>query len=307
MFAKKLIILGLISALIIIGGCTNITEEDKQLAAYFSIECYEAGRNTPAEYASNQCGDDVTAVAKGLLSGRLSAESPADLENARTLLKNIKSDIEAGKNWQEKEVRRVKIPYAEVTPDIDGVLNEAIWEKALTFNGEYVLGSHELQNSGAVWKVMWDENYFYAGCFMTQKKCVSHPQYPFLEDAVELFIGTNVRYRTYWEIVIAPDGTLYDALGHNNRWGHYIATPEDSVAGLKSATKLVPGKGYSLEFAVPWNEFPVYSRGNIPQENDEVHFALIRCIKGKQSSAYPLLYGGHNIFGHAKGVLVKAK
>ena len=305
MIAKKLTNFCLILALMIIGGCTNITEEDKELAAYFSIECYEAGKNTPAEYASNQCGDDVTAVAKGLLSGRLNAENPVDLENARTLLKSIKSDIEAGKNWQPKEVKKVAIPYAEITPVIDGVLDDAVWEKALTFKGEYALGSHELQNSDAIWKLMWDENYFYLGCFMPQIKCVSHPEYPFLEDAVELFIGTSVRYRTYWEIVIAPNGTLYDALGHNNRWGHYIATPEDSVADLKHAAVITPQVGYTVEIAVPWSEFPAYSRGNSPQENEEIHFALIRCIRGKQATAYPLLYGGHNIFGHAKGVLVK--
>ena len=303
MITKKLTNFCLILALMIIGGCANITEEDKELAAYFSIECYEAGKNTPAEYASNQCGDDVTAVAKGLLSGRLKAVNEEDLIKARELLWGLKTDIEAGKIWQEKTPKVEKIPYAETTPIIDGEINDEAWNKALTFTGEYPLGSFEKIDSGAVWRVMWDENYFYLSCLMPQKQCNSHPEYPFLADAVELFIGTDVRYKTYWEIVIGCDGLVYDALGHNNRWGHYIATPEDSVNGLKSAARMNAGDGYSIELAVPWSEFPAYSRGNNPKTSDEIHFGLIRCRQGVQSSAYPLLFGGHNIFGHKQGIL----
>jgi len=293
------------SGLLMTGCSSCITPEDLSLANQFNLECYNAGKNTPAEYASNQCGDHLSYAAKAILDGRLIPSDPNAFDKVRATLRKLKSDIEAGRKWPEKTPPSVSIPYAAKPPVINAVGNDPVWQNALTFQDEYLISTHEKLPTKVVWKVLWDENYFYAFVQIPQVSVVSHDQYPFLEDAVELFIGSSIRFRTYWEIVVAPNGAVYDALGQNDRWGAYIATPEESIRGLRTAAKFVPQEGYSVEIAVPWNEVPGYEHGNPPRSGEMINFTLIRCHAGHQSACHPLLYGGHNIFGHLRGKLVK--
>lgn len=287
-------------------GCASrVTEEDRKLAGQFGLDCYNAGKNTPAEYASNQCGNHLSYAAKAILDGRLIPSDPSEFDKARAMLRQLESDIETGRKWPEKTPPVVFIPHAAEPPVIDAAGDDPAWRNALTFQEEYLIGSREKQPTKVFWKVLWDETYFYVFCRIPQESAVSNDQYPFLEDAVEIFIGSGVRFRTYWEVVIAPDGAVYDALGQNDRWGAYIATPEESIRGLRTAAKLVPHEGYSVEIALPWSEIPGYEHGNPPRSGNMINFTLIRCRNGRQSACHPLLYGGHNIFGHLRGKLVK--
>lgn len=289
-------------------GCALPENGDARLAESLSYEAYAAGRGTPAEYATNQIAGPPAARAKHLLLGKLSSPEPGALEQARELVKALHAEIRRGYEWPEKTPPEVEIPRAAPPPVIDGTPDEPAWEHALTFRGEYRCGSHELEPTGAVWKIMWDESYLYAAAVFPQANPVSEPydpergSAPWHADALELFAGTEARYRTYWEIVTSPDGSAYDALCWNNRYHWYLSMPEESAEGLRTAGKPTP-QGYSVEIALPWRELPAYRNGNPPRAGEMLRFTMIRCRNGAQSACHPLLYGRHNIFGHLRGRL----
>lgn len=80
--------------------------------------------------------------------------------------------------------------------------------------------------------------------------------------------------------------------------------PEERIAGLKTAGVRTPD-GYSVEAALPWREMPAYGNGNPPRPGERIDFTMIRCRNAEQSACHPLLYGGHNLFGHLRGVLAE--
>jgi len=119
-----------------------------------------------------------------------------------------------------------------------------------------------------------------------------------------VFLRTELKSRSYWEIIVSPAGLVFDGLQQNNRWGLYIGNPDDDIAGLQKRIERW-NDGYSIELAIPWREMPGYTKGNPPREGEEISFVLIRCDNGEQSSCLPILYGGHNIFGHIKARLIR--
>lgn len=258
----------------------------------------------------NQIAAADSSRAKAILSGRLVPSDPEEVARAGEIIRQLDSEIQKGRNWPEKTPPRVTVPFAASAPEIDGTCEVSAWSNALTFRDEYPISSREKVPSGTVWRVMWDETFFYVGVTIRQDSPRAEPYNPatggapWRADAVELFLGPGIRFRTYWEIVVAPDGSVYDALGQNNRWGSYLVTPEESVHGLLAAARRTE-QGYSVEIAVPWREVPGYQRGNPPRPGEEINFTLVRCRNGIQSACHPLLYGGHNLFGHLRGTLAR--
>lgn len=300
-----------IGTLLLLAGCfSSPKSEERLLAEKFDYDFYLAGKNTPAEYMVNQIAAADSSRAKAILTGRLIPADPEEVARAGETIWHLDSEIRKGLSWPEKTPPAVAIPFASVAPSIDGACDETAWNHALTFRDEYPLSSRKKEPSGTVWRVMWDETFFYVGVTIRQDSPRAEPynpaggRAPWRADAVELFLGPGIRFRTYWEIVVAPDGSVYDALGQNNRWGSYIASPEESVRGLRAAARRTE-QGFSVEIAVPWREIPGYQRGNPPRPGEEINFTLVRCRNGIQSACHPLLYGGHNLFGHLRGTLAR--
>lgn len=296
------------SVLLLCGGCAvSPAEDDAALAEKFDCNFYLAGKNTPAEYMVNQSAAP-SAEAKAILKGRLIPTETDAAAKARKALQTLDSEVRKGLNWPEKHPPSAVIPFCPEKPRIDGSCTERAWKNALVFLGEYPVSSVEKQNSGTVWKIMWDKEYLYAAAEFSQAAPRSERydpaagKAPWRADALELFVGPGIRFRTYWEIVVSPDGVTYDSLGQNNRWGSYLATPEESIRGLRTAARQT-SDGYSVEIAVPWREIPGYERGDPPRNGETINFTMIRCRNGEQSSCHPLLYSGHNIFGHLRGIL----
>lgn len=300
-----------IGTLLLLAGCfSSPKSEERLLAEKFDYDFYLAGKNTPAEYMVNQIAAADSSRAKAIFTGRLIPADPEEVARAGETIRHLDSEIRKGLSWPEKTPPAVAIPFASVAPSIDGACDETAWNHALTFRDEYPISSREKVPSGTVWRVMWDETFFYVGVTIRQNSPRAEPYNPagggapWHADAVELFLGPGIRFRTYWEIVVAPDGSVYDALGQNNRWGSYLVTPEESVQGLRAAARRTE-QGYSVEIAVPWREVPGYQRGNPPRPGEEINFTLVRCRNGIQSACHPLLYGGHNLFGHLRGTLAR--
>lgn len=290
-------------AVILLNGCAGpVTEADRQLASKFDHELYLAGRNTPAEYAVNQMCSNVLNTM--LLKEELVPRDPMRYQTARERLKTLEEDIRKGFEWPEKQPPRVNIPFSRAPIVVDGRADEPAWQEALTFHDEYPISSRRKMESGACWKILWDAEFIYGFFNMPQKTFQVVRERLWLGDAVEWFIGSGIRFRTYWEIVVGTDGSVYDALGQNNRWGAYIVTPTESIRGLKTAVRQ-DENGYQVEIAIPWREIPGYEHGNLPRPGEQINFTLIRCRKGRQSACHPLLYTGHNIRGHLTGLLTK--
>lgn len=290
------ILIGLL--LPVLAGCTLApNSEDAELAGLVSLETLNRGKGTPAEFAANQVGLETFHHARGVLLG----EEPGSREQARRSLAALRDEIERGLNWP-RERESIRIPKLKEAPEIDGKLDDPAWSRALVLSGEFPIGGTEKTPNGTVWKLGYTDTFLYAAAFFPgPHDSASVPGAPWQGDALELFVGTGVRFRAYWELILPPDNRGYTVTAVNNRWGKEIVRDagDEHVDGLRTAVASGPD-GYSLEIAFPWRELPAYVHGNPPKSGEEFNLMLIRCRGGKQSACRPILYGGHNIFGHLR-------
>jgi hypothetical protein len=227
-------------------------------------------------------------------------------------MKKLRERINLGLKWPRKTPPAFEIPRAEAVPVIDGNISEPSWNSALTFNGSYPLDSLKKEDDGSIWKIMRDNEYIYVCAYFPDAElfATDRPGHPYRADSLEVFIMPSKRMKKYWEVVVGCDGDLFDGLHCNNRYGRWVSGPEAVMKGLKFKV-LKQKAGYSVEIAIPFAELPNYMLGNKPRAGEVIYFALVKTDKDTENgktkfySAFPLLYGGHNIFGHAKGTLKK--
>jgi len=111
-------------------------------------------------------------------------------------------------------------------------------------------------------------------------------------------------------VIVDCEGNVFDGLHYNSRWGGFVGGSEEKLDGLLSAAQKT-NDGFAIELAVPFVELPIYLCENTPKEGEEICFAMIRTNgnSGEESTAYspsvPILYGGHNIFGHIRSRLIR--
>lgn len=119
-----------------------------------------------------------------------------------------------------------------------------------------------------------------------------------------MFILPDIRFRTFWEIVVSPSGSIFDSVECKKAqlWGSDL-DPSQNMNGLKTGitvrgTLNNPGdtdQGYTVEIAVPFKELPGYTRTG-PKTGDRLHFMLVRLDRqGKTMTPYafqPLLGWG---------------
>jgi len=285
-------------------ACSSVpTEQDQALVKPLTRKMYDEGKGTPWQYASDQIGSRSIYLANSILKGKLTPLDPKRYETSRTHLRDLKKDIEDGQNWPYKTPSQVKLPFLTVEknswPD---------WKRSPAFNGEYPISKTEKSRDDSKWWIGWNYDYLFVAAEFKDDKITSYDYdekkktCPWFGDALEVFIRSELRYRNYWEIIVTPTGFVFDGLQQNNCWGGYIGNPDDHISGLKKKTVSANGT-YRIELAIPWKEMPGYTRGNKPQKGDNISFILIRCNNGKQSSCMPILYGGHNLFGHIQATL----
>lgn len=227
--------------------------------------------------------------------------------------------IEAADEWPEPGSYRV--PFAETTPVIDGVLEKEAWDKAFTYENIYSFNQTEAGGPETTWRIMWDEKYLYFAFECADTDVVApdreRDDHVYQDDCVEMFILPNPRFRTYWELVIAPNGSIFDAI-HCKKLNQ-LGSAGDAAAdmqGLKNAQRIDgtlnqsedEDTGYTVEIAVPFAELPGFTRC-APEAGDKLHFMLARLDKTqgefKTYAFRPLQFWGHNIWNHAVMELVK--
>lgn len=307
-YCGKSAIAGVVSSsligMLLLSACSSIPDkQDRLLADSFTRQLYDMGKGTPWEYAGNRIGSRDTYISKRILTRQFIPATPDVYVSSQDNMLRLKEDIQRGKNWPFKQSIQVELPFLNSDKDL-----WPDWTKALEFKGEYPIGEVGIIQPDTSWMVGWDYNYLFVKAEFHDHNIVSVSDNPerntsiWHGDALEIFVRSEPRLRCYWEIVINPNGEVYDGIQQNNRWGGFIGNPDDSMNYLEKRIEIFE-YGYSIELAIPWKELPGYMKGNRPNKGDRITFMLIRCDNGKQSSCVPLLYGGHNIFGYINAIL----
>ena len=305
--------------------------EQEKLGAYQELHAFvtnamKVAEGTPGHEAMNflRTGD-WTRVIDELKQGK----RPSDWH--MMVIKDNTAKGLQGPTWPKPP--EVKVPYASVAPKIDGKLDDAIWQKAVTFKDTYAFGSTTVApECPTTWKIAWDDKclYFAFDCVDTDliSPKIERDGTVFFDDCVEMFILPDFRYRTYWELVIGPSGSIYDSIQCKAyyEWGCNSKTNEN-IEGLQVGIALNgtlnqsgdKDQGYTVEVAVPFDQLPGYSRAKAAA-GQTLNFMLVRLDKTKLPDkdkdgkdqfvhkAYafiPLMNWGHNIWNHAKMTLVK--
>ncbi len=266
--------------LLLSAGCAGPTSEDAALARYFRGLYFREALDSPARYQVEQISarwwhtGELTA-----LEGKWPA-SAAELAAARERLGNLKEEIEKGRRW-EVPVLAVCIPK---------------YPEALELQGEFPLEETAVSEPATRWRLSYDDEALRVEAEFPGAVVLSHTEKPWEGDALELFILPDRRLRCYREIVVNPDMVLFTAL-------HTKSRDEPWVGGFPEKNTAITGKaerneaGWRVGLRIPFRELPGYFRGNPPKSGEVLHFSLLRTRPGRVSSAYPLLYDGHNLNG----------
>ncbi|MCF7855768.1 MAG: carbohydrate-binding family 9-like protein [Candidatus Pacebacteria bacterium] len=243
---------------------------------------------------------------------------PTLAQEIKDLANSIKM-IEAGPDWPDPGT--FHIPYAKTPVVIDGKLDENAWESAATWTQTFPFNSTQPADVKTTWKVLWDQEFLYFAfdCVDTDVVAPARERdgHIYNDDCVEMFILPNIRFRTYWELIVAPNGSVYDSIQCKpvEKWG-CIHDSGQTMTGMRHA-QTVRGtinqsddrdQGYTVEVAVPFAELPGFSRCP-PKAGDQLHFMLVRLdrVNGEfRTYAFrPLQAWGHNIWNHAVMILKK--
>jgi hypothetical protein len=295
-----------------------ITAEHKTLAAR-AEEVIRQTEGTPGKEQANRLRAPHCVKWLKMLKG----ETQAKKGELDWPIKDITRTIEAaqlGVDWPRPQ--EVKVPFTPNPVKIDGKLDDPAWAKAVTFNDVYQFNTKEkAATPKTTWKILWDKKCLYLAYDCVDSDIISpkieRDDQVYANDCVELFLLPDFRFRTYWELIIGPSGSIYDSIQCKNYddWGCNFRTSE-TIQGLEvgidiRGTLNQPGdqdQGYTVEVAFPFSEMPGYSRTG-PQAGHRLHFMLVRLDKnGEEFKFYafqPLLSWGHNIWNHARMVLAE--
>jgi hypothetical protein len=295
-----------------------ITAEHKALAAK-AEEAIRQTEGTPGKEQANRLRAPHCVNWLKMLKGEAQAKKGELDWPVKDITRTIET-AQLGVDWPRPQ--DVKVPFTPNPVKIDGKLDDPAWAKAATFTDVYQFNTKEKAAAPkTTWKILWDKKCLYLAYDCVDSDIISpkieRDDHVYANDCVELFLLPDFRFRTYWELIIGPSGSIYDSIQCKNYddWGCNFRTAE-TIQGLEvgidvRGTLNQPGdkdEGYTVEVAFPFSEMPGYSRTG-PQAGHALNFMLVRLDKnGEEFKFYafqPLLSWGHNIWNHAKMVLVE--
>jgi hypothetical protein len=157
--------------------------------------------------------------------------------------------------------------------DVDGKLDEEVWEKApfsnLFVDIEGAIKPAPLHNTK--FKMLWDSEYLYIGARMEEPHIwatyIQRESVIFHENDFEIFIDPNGDTHNYYEVEVNALNTIWDLmLSKPYRDGGKAINSWD-VKGMKSAVYLEGTNNdasdvdayWSVEFALPWSALKEYA------------------------------------------------
>lgn len=289
------------------------TGEDRALAARVDA-AIEKAEGTPGQEAMQFMARDWPGTSLALLRGDRKATTTQELAYARGVVANLGGQVIAGLTWPKPE--RISIPRARTSPRMDGVLDEPDWRTAMALDGVFKLNdSRSLRAPATTWRVMWDESNLYFSVVCDDSDIlapdIERDDKVFLHDCVELFLCPDIEDGRYWEIVVGPGGSVFDALHQKkpNGWGPLPGGPARDCSGMHVGCRVNGTRnrsedrdqGYAIEVAVPFSELPLFAERK-PAVGDTLNLMLMRVDKSPDAfhvySFQPLLSWGHNLWNH---------
>lgn len=288
---------------VLLAGCHFA---DERLANRFNDELYYSGKNTPAEFATDKVRHPWTLDAKDVLSGRKSGSR----EKAREWLLILSELIENGKKWNTPTVE-ITIPRTELPVAIDGDLSDPAWTRAHVWNGDYrslvnvaVPYSMQHRDTESKWMVMHDSRYLYFAGSFKDADLVTNKTKLFRGDGFEIFLLPEPSLRSYWEMIVNPDGDMYSGWNMKNYEGDPVTVrgilPENTRYAVRRTAD-----GFRVEIA-----FPLAGLPSLTGRLNRVKFMMFRTnnVPADQNTLcydtpVPFLYDGHNLNGYITGTL----
>lgn len=316
----------LLSICAVTGGCRTAApgmspSDLKALAARADAARKNSGYTPGREYA-NLLNSEWLPEWLAFFNGRRTQpeNGPPTVKEAVFKITRITSLAEYGEKWPMPGL--IHVPRATGQITIDGCLDEPDWARAATFSGVYRFNETTLLSvPKTTWKIHWDDTNLNFSFDCDDSDLVA-PAYRrdervYTDDCVEVFLLPDIRFRTFWEIVVSPSGSVFDSVECKRAqlWGSDL-DPTQNMADLKTGitvrgTLNTPDdtvQGYTVEISVPFKELPGYTRSG-PKTGDRLRFMLVRLDRqGKLLTPYsfqPLLGWGHNIWNHAEMELSK--
>lgn len=309
--------------LILLGaGCATITDDQIKSDRALVKAMYRAAadaKGTPGEEASNLANDPAR-IKYGQMLRREIPATDEEMRIARLMTEDTRSASARGPDWPRPA--EIRLPRASSPPEIDGKLNDRAWHDAYMAKGTYPFNKQEaVGHDFTDWDIMWDDTYIYFAFTCSDTDLVA-PVYQrdeavFSDDAVEMFILPEFETGLYWEIVVSPNGSIYDALNTKtwDQWGTEAdtsATVDGMLVGRHIGGTINQrddtDQGYTVEVAVPFDQLPGYA-GRKPAAGQRLHLMLVRLDRnGDKHTPYafePLLSWGHNIWNHVPVILAE--
>jgi hypothetical protein len=244
------------------------------------------------------------------LAGREGADRPT-LARALQTITNLCNLVDREIGWPHPVP--ATIPYHGGPIQIDGKLDDAAWQHALTYTNVYLYGERTAGGPATTFRLLWDERYLYVAweCHDSDLQAQARPRdgEVWLDDCVEIFILPDPTTRVYWELIITPAQSIFDAL-HTKRthqWG-MDSMMQKNLERLKVGYTITgtlnqpqdQDQGYLVEAAIPFDELPGFQR-QTPTAGQQLHLTLARLdySAGQPLKPYafqPLVAWGHNLW-----------
>jgi len=241
-----------------------------------------------------------------------------DLDGCRAWTADRLYVLKNAKLW--KAPPAFEVTHSQGPIAIDGKLDDDAWKTAPTMATWYPL--NELKPLGqdapkTTMQLLWDDKYLYFGFTCEDRDLdltvVPRDGFVFKHDCIELFIQPSARWNIYWELELAPSGSILDALLYKmpNQYGGYGRYDEE-IRGMQYKITFTgsAGKptGYVVELAVPLDELPGFKQP--PKAGQE--FRMLACRinsdkdgkNDKQFTCVPVMTWFHNMECYATARLL---
>lgn len=155
------------------------------------------------------------------------------------------------------DIPQVNMPKVKHAPAIDGDLSDACWERAPVLSPFFFYNRDEQATVPTKGMLCYDDAALYVGFVCTEPdtdqltaKAVTRDGPVNRDDEVELFIAPGTS-SAYYHFMVNSINTQTD----QRNWGRPLKMDYAWDGDWTSATKVVEGKQWTVEMAIPWHNF----------------------------------------------------
>jgi hypothetical protein len=177
----------------------------------------------------------------------------------------------------EYHVKRTKTP-----PKVDGDLSDPVWKQATPVTLVTSFDGHP-GTAKTVARLVYDDRYLYVA-FDCDDPDVWGTMYKrddsiYTQDAVEIFLDANADLKTYNELEVSPNNTIFDAYFPARREGMDLSWDSQMTSAVKVNGTLNNASdtdhGWSVEMRIPFAQLAEVPH-NPPKPHDRWRFNLYR-------------------------------